>query len=169
MKTIVLLIALTMSVQIFADCKSDYAKAITIKTTVSPLSTTGVVPAALLSNQILSSVDWGGWAPLFIAGGISAAGTSALFIAGVSNSVMAISYHRALKLIKESEVAMGKNLSNVAENLSEELGRDISEEDVAELVNDANESSLFCKEDEMFKHSDVYKYLLNIYILIFFL
>ena len=163
MKILVLLTALLISIQGYSDCKSEYAKAITIKATVSPLSTTGVVPAALLSNQILSSVDWGGWAPLFIAGGISAAGTSALFIAGVSNSVMAFSYHRALKLIKESEVAMGKNLSNVTENLSEEIGQDISEGEVADLVNDANENSLFCKEDLMFKHSDIYQYLLDIF------
>ena len=160
MKTAILLIMLTLSSQAFSDCSEDYSKFVTKKAIAAPLSTLGVIPAGYLSLGTFIIGGWGGSMPVVGLAALSTTGTGYLMRAGISNSVAAISYSGVLSLLEDTKVGMGQNLSDITEELSDDLDREISEKEVASILKDGNDSKLFCQEESLFSHSDIYEYLL---------
>ena len=160
-----LTLGIILSTQVSANFLDQYENEITDAYVKGALSTTGAAATAyvgILSTSIgLSLVQSGE----VIQGILTTIATDApavgLSYSSVRQIVNIVSYSRVRNLIEESEVIFGDLLTEVAEELTEELNKTVTEEDVANLVTAANESKLFCEETrlEVFKFVEVYNYL----------
>lgn len=139
-----------------ADCKEIYKKqkiSVGAKSVLSTVGGTaisgggvfvfyvGVVAAILATNN-------GFLVAGSLAGGASSAGGIYVSVKGVKNGVDFLKKARAYKLIKQSYVGAGKYLNKVAEDLSEDLDKDVTAEDVAAIVVEADQANQYCESKE---------------------
>ena len=82
---------------------------------------------------------------------------------GVSHFSNAISINFAKNLLEEAQVGMGRNISNMAEELTEELSIFVDEEMVSEILNDGNARYKFCESafNDPYNTKDLYRYVRN--------
>jgi hypothetical protein len=147
-----------------ADCKEIYKSQKISVAAKSALSTTG--GAALVGGGVatfylglivgLLASNSGFIVGGLVAGGASTAGGIVVSVKGVKNGADFIRKVKAYTLIKQSYVGVGKYLNKVAEDLSEDLGRDITAQDVAAIVVEGDLSNKYCEsKDTVFGIKDI--------------
>ena len=144
-KVLVLLIGIISSVSSMAKCNKQYSQYTKSKAVASALTTTGTPTTGYAALGAFVVGGWGGSMPILILGMGLTTATPIIFGKGVSNSIVSLSLSSVNSLLKESEVGMGFTLTEVTDELSEDLDRNITEEEVAKLVNFGNQSELFCQ------------------------
>ena len=110
---------------------------------------------SIMYNDPISAATLRGIGTTTIGAGGAGAGT------GMSFSAHGISLIRSMRLINQSEIGFGNALTNITEELSIELDREVLEEEVAEIVTSANEEGHFCsgKLKKPFTRKQIYIYL----------
>jgi len=160
-----LILGIMLSTQVSANCLDQYENEITDAYVKGALTTTGAAATAyvgILSTSIGLSLVQSGEVIQGILTTIASEGPAAgLSSSSVRQIINIVSYSRVRNLIEESEVVFGDLLTEVAEELTEDLGKTITVEDVSNLIIAANESKLFCDETrlEVFNFVEVYNYL----------
>jgi hypothetical protein len=150
--SIILVTLLTTSFAM-ADCKQVYKKqkikvaTDSVLSTASGLSLTGggvgtfylgaVVGILASSNGIIIAGS--------VAGGAITTGGLIVSIKGIKNGIDFVRKVKAYKLIKQSYVGAGKFLNKLAEDLSEDLNRDITTAQIAAIVIDGDQSKRYCE------------------------
>jgi hypothetical protein len=153
------LITLITSQAAFADCKDLYKSHKTKAATSSILSTTGAA-ATTGTGYVTIAVGtilgiFGSNSGFIITGVVAGLGVTGggvyVSIKGVQNGADFMQKVKAYKLIKESYIGAGDYLNKTADRLSEELGIDISTEEVARLVVEADMNQQYCQnKDSLF-------------------
>lgn len=168
MKKMMFAVIMTMllNTQAFANCNEVYQKAKGIIAAKAGLSTTAAAAGAFVGyfgTVIgLSTIAQGE----VLAGTITIVGADAPGVFASASSVQqAVDFHslnKVYQLINESELIFGNQLSQTAEQLSEELDTFIAEEDVAQIIVDANQEAVFCgNEKQPYDYKSVYAYLVK--------
>ena len=146
MKKTILIISIIFSFSSIANCIPEYKSYIGKSYLKSALSTTATPFGAYASFFTFVVGGWGGSMPVLVTGMISTTGTVTMFGKGLSHFSNAVSLSFANKLLKEAEVGMGKNLTDLAEQLSEELDQNVDEQIVSEILMTGNNNRNFCQE-----------------------
>ena len=163
MKKIILLITLMFSISSFADCINEYNKFVKKSFVKSTLSTTATPFAGYAGFAAFIIGGWGGSAPVLVSGMITTTGTVIMAGKGVSHFSNAISINFAKKILQEAQVGMGRNISNMAEELTEELNIFVDEEMVSDIINEGNSRSKFCNSvfKKPYNTKEIYLYVKN--------
>ena len=149
-----LIMAITLSSTAFADCSDQYKKFKITRVPMSAISTTGgvaisgggyvsimvgAVIGALASNEAI-----------FVAAGALGISATAegvvVFLKGVKNGAEFISKARAYHLIKQAKAGSGDDVAELAEDLSEDLGRPVTEAQVVNAILAGNDNNAFCAD-----------------------
>lgn len=147
------LITCMLSSYVFADCQDHYKRHLSEQSTKAlgmtalGISSVWISPLPLYIGYVIGTTG----EPI---AGISCAALGAGSIAGggytsgkgISLSSQTLSIYKVYRLINQAEAGFGSALVNLAEDLSEELDRDISEKQIAEIINLGNNSNDFCKD-----------------------
>ena len=160
------LITLSLNTSVFADCNQAYQKAKDISATKAALSTTAAAGGAVVAywGTAIGLFSIGDAAPLTGISTIVGADAPAIFVTvqSVENALEFRSLNKVHQLINESELVFGKQLSETAESLSEELDMMITEEDVAQVITEANQNEIFCGNIKYpYGYKSVFNYLIK--------
>ena len=167
MKT--LLLALLFSLNAFATCNEDY-QVINVKTKnkATMLSTTGagLPPGGLGVYSTAFELARNGATLGTAVLGLGSFGmtTAAPLVTGTSifNYYMASQYLWVKNILDQSLIGFGQELTEYAQNLSYELRREVTVENLSEVVNAANSRELFCQKDiKLYTPSEFKKYVEN--------
>jgi len=151
MKISILIFALTLSLNSFADCEQAY-QIIKVKTKERGklLSTIGGSSPFAGASTFMFAIRFDVTVPALTSGtglGVIAAAPAMTLVGGISY-IQASRYFWVKKIINQSKVGMGVDLEGWAEDLSEKFNRDITALEVANVVNAANNKKVFCQEGQ---------------------
>ena len=147
-----------------SGCKDIYQKAVRNRAAKAILSTTATGVEAYVGfwgtqYAIISIADGDLWEGILTTVGVN---TPPLFAAfsSIQQALEFRSLNKVRLLINESELMFGKYLTETAENLSEELGVVVTEEEVSEVILEANESQQLCLNEKYpYDYETTLKYL----------
>ena len=162
MRNLIITYFMVFSFSAFSDCEEAYRISnITKKKTGNLLSSVGA--AAPPTGTFLYSVAIEAGGSSLLAGtslGLTIAGP-ALTAAGATSYMSANSYKWVKKVISQSKIGMGEDLEEWAEELSEDLGKEITPRDISDIVLRGNDVSLFCSNNKLFKRSEFKEYVIK--------
>lgn len=156
-RVILIVLATLFAVQTsFADCTQAYQnhKTEVKKSAISSTwggvgATTGGVSMLYVGAIVALATSNGGLvASSIIVAGVSVAGGIYISAKGISNWVEFTQKYKAYKLIQEAYIGAGDSLNEMAEDLSDELDRDVSEQEIAEYVMRADTAEMYCQAEQ---------------------
>lgn len=149
-----LILAATFATSAFADCSDMYRKFKIKKVPATALSTTGGVAlsgggyVAFVIGAVVGMTASN--QAVIVAGaalGLSAtAGGVTVFLNGVKNGSQFISKARAYHLIKQAKAGSGDDVAELAEDFTEELGKEVTEAQVVNAILAGNDNNTFCAD-----------------------
>ena len=151
---LVLIFICSINFNIQASCNKVYKKNARIRSVAAPVISSSSyshgVAGMMLSYSPSIATFFGTFNP---STGYAVFGahfaTMALYpIAGTVSSTIAYNRYKTYKLLQEAQIGLGKQLSNIADDLTEELGQDIDEKMIADIIHEANEKNYFCQKDQ---------------------
>ena len=148
----IIFIAMTISSFAYAECRDQYKTSIkrefitAARMTVqgSSLMNLAALPLyiglVIVAGEPVSGISMIGSALTTIGSGSYTVGQ------GVSVTVKGVSLLQSYQLINQAEVGFGNALSNLTEDLSDALDREVMEDEVADIINLGNQSRDFCQD-----------------------
>lgn len=167
-KFLAIILGALISTSTFAECNEMYKKYKLKKIPASALSTTGgaaIIGAGAYSAEVgmilgvLASQEAFIISGIALGLGVSASGVI-VSVKGVKNGVEFIKKYKAYNLIKEAQAGTGDEVNELAMDLSEELGREVTEAQVVSLINKGNNENTFCpSKNELFNKKDIVAFI----------
>jgi len=164
MKKLLTILLILNSLISFANCNDSYSEVKVkkyLKGHLLSLSGPGMGAGGVLVFS--NSFNWhGGGNPtgVNLAFGMSITGFAMTSLA-ITSYYQAGRFKKVKKLLDQSDVEMGRNLENLAEDLSEKLDREILVSDITPIINQGNEHEVFCQEGQkLYNLRDFKKYII---------
>jgi len=163
---LVLIFIFCINFNLYANCNKAYKKNSTIRAIAAPVISSSSyaqgVGNIMLSYSPSIAALVGTFNPStgYAFFGAHFASMALYPIMGGVSSTIAYNRLKTYKLLQESQIGLGKQLSNLADEFSEELGQDIDEAMIADIINTANENNIFCKKDQpLFSRNQILEFL----------
>jgi len=157
-----------LNFNVSANCNQAYKKGATIKAVTGPLLSTAMPAQGIAAIAISHIPSVGAFSGTFTPfTGQSLFGAHFLSMAiypvlGAISSTTAYDRLKTYKLLEEVDAGIGTRISNLADDLSEELDRDISEKEILDILVPANQKKIFCQADQkLFSNRKIRKYLID--------
>ena len=165
MKKLLTIIFALNSLVAVANCNSSYSEAKVkkyLKGHLLSLSGPGAGAGGVLVFG--NSFDWdggGNQAGVNLALAMSISGI-AMTSLGITSYYQAGRFKKVEKILDQSQVGMGRNLENLADNLTEKLDREILVSDITPIINQGNEDKVFCQDNQkLYNFRDLKKFIIT--------
>lgn len=169
MKAVIIIIFLyNINFNIQASCNEAYKKNAKIRSVASPVLSSSSyahgVGGIMLSYSPTIATFFGTFNPStgYAVFGAHFASMALYPISGAVSSTIAYNRFKTYKLLQEAQIGLGKQISNLADDLTEELGQDIDEKIISDIIHEANENNYFCQKDQpLFNRKEIIAFIKN--------